>query len=214
MLTSSRRSRSGPVDRGARTASRSLRRQHRLGRAVDHDRAHRRHGSVRAMRRRPRGGSADRSGRGAAVGRAPSLLSRPLRGVEQHLVEAHRAPSPPKLSHFHRTVRLAVVTACKAGARPQPAGRRSRSATLAGDRQASGVGVRAPDAVDDQVQHEHEEHQHERRRVGLLRRRAFAGGRVAVDVAGQRRAGAAQQRRCRGPSPAGRGAAFRRAAAR
>ena len=43
------------------------------------------------------------------------------------------------------------------------------------------------------LRHDHDHQQHERGRVGLLRRVALAGRRVVVDVAGQRRAGAAQR---------------------
>ena len=53
-----------------------------------------------------------------------------------------------------------------------------------------------------EVQDEHEQEQHEGGRVGLLRGRAFAGGGVAVDVAGERRAGPPQQPEDRGPSSA------------
>ena len=47
--------------------------------------------------------------------------------------------------------------------------------------------------VTSRVQHEHDREQHERGGVGLLRGVALAGGRVVIHVAGQRRAGAAQQ---------------------
>ena len=52
-------------------------------------------------------------------------------------------------------------------------------------------------AVDGEVEHDDDQQQHERGRVGLLGRVALAGRRVVVDVAGQRRAGAAADVRSR-----------------
>ena len=64
----------------------------------------------------------------------------------------------------------------------------------------------AREPVDDEVERDHDQQQHEGRGVGLLGREALARRRVVVDVAGQRAAGAAQRRRS-GVLVAGSGAA-------
>ena len=60
--------------------------------------------------------------------------------------------------------------------------------------------ARRGDQVDHEVERDHDDQQHERGRVGLLRRVALARRRVVVDVARQRRAGAAQRAEQRRPA--------------
>ena len=133
----------------------------------------------------------------SSVARSPCDACELRSAIERRAaVQRPGAATPSRLGAGRGRRRLAAGASCAA----TPIGGGGRASSLASScaklrrvglmRSMSRPFPRAGDDVDGEVEGEHDQQQHEGGRVGLLGRVALAGGRVVVDVAGQRAAGA------------------------